>query len=663
MIVVHCPACKSPSQVPEAVRGKAVRCPKCQQAFRVPDAVPPAVPVAAAPVAVTAAPPPPAPAPVAKAAAAQRVQARPGKLPAATPPGPRRDWGDAKPPRASRSPVVLLIVLCVAIPLVLLLVGLGVVVLGGALFLMPVSNTSTQSGPAPVARAADNEPPVRVPDNIPNKKAVNPNEADKKVEKKDDVKQVKEKKIEEKKVKEKVDKKVEEKKFPENNTEPPEQPQPVTARQLVIPPPAPVTLAPAKLEGPRVPLQLPGAAYDMAVAGGGRYLVFYLKDQKDLQKLAVFDTAKAEIVKELVIDPDEDERVLLAASVDKLMVVYGEAKAIERYSLPDLRNELGGKGKLPMKVPVIAAAMGCLSNGPLVVTGVETPEPPETLFVDVLGLKRLNPPLDANFIFDTTPTAFLRVSADGSLFACQPRTQIGDSLQLLALERGQIKRYVGNGRLPVPAADGRTVFTDHGILTPKLKIIKQDGYHHIPAVRGPFYLKFSNDGMSREREVVPLHVLGTEKPVAQVELDNLEKPKPPIRPTLPFDKRVIFIPDAKLLVTIPSNGEQLVLRRFDPEAELKKSKLPYMYVASQPVRTATRGAAYRYVLDARTHNGDVDFARTEGPPGMKVSPAGELTWQVPPDFPAEEVDVVVTVHSGTQRVDHSFRIYLGPRGK
>src|SRR6185437_11333418 len=91
--------------------------------------------------------------------------------------------------------------------------------------------------------------------------------------------------------------------------------------------------------------------------GGGRYLVFHLKKAK---KLAIFDVSQAKIARE--IDAPSDD-VLFAAGRDKLMIVVPGQRLLQRVDLHTGKREK----TVPISDtrPIRMAAMGCNSNGPL----------------------------------------------------------------------------------------------------------------------------------------------------------------------------------------------------------------------------------------------------------------------------------------------------------
>jgi hypothetical protein len=65
------------------------------------------------------------------------------------------------------------------------------------------------------------------------------------------------------------------------------------------------------------------------------------------------------------------------------------------------------------------------------------------------------------------------------------------------------------------------------------------------------------------------------------------------------------------------------------------------------------------VFPARSRKGGLKYALTSGPKGMKVSPTGKITWDVPGDFEGDKATIVVTIKdSSKQEIFHSFTIGL-----
>ena len=85
-------------------------------------------------------------------------------------------------------------------------------------------------------------------------------------------------------------------------------------------------------------------------------------------------------------------------------------------------------------------------------------------------------------------------------------------------------------------------------------------------------------------------------------------------------------------------------------------------VTSQPPLTASKGRPYAYTLRVKSKKGWVKCKLESGPQGMKVTPDGKLTWEVPRDFADAEVAVILTVSDATdQEIFHNFTLTLADR--
>src|SRR5581483_7338635 len=128
-----------------------------------------------------------------------------------------------------------------------------------------------------------------------------------------------------------------------------------------------------------------------------------------------------------------------------------------------------------------------------------------------------------------------------------------------------------------------------------------------------------------------------------------------LRDTMPHDRRVHFIPDAHLVVSIPKANDRLVLQRFNIDEAVARSGIDYLLVTSRPP-AAFKGTAYEYQLVVKSKKGGVKYRVGSGPPGMKISAAGRLTWAVPPDHAEAHADVILTVSDAAgQEIFHSFK--------
>jgi S1-C subfamily serine protease len=417
-------------------------------------------------------------------------------------------------------------------------------------------------------------------------------------------------------------------------------------RRPIIPPPNTVAIKPPALEQDQVIVRLPAPVSDVAVGGGGRYLVLLLPS---LRQVALFDVSEAKLIKQL---PVADTNVKIAAGMDKLLIVQPADRTVLRYSLTSFERE--ASATVSMKVPPVAAAMGSASNGPLVISGVDYPRLGETVFFDVTQMRRIDVPLNPHDIFGTSPRVFLRTSADGRTFACQ--ADDGWPTQTASWRQGDVTLYKGNrGSWPVPGPDGQVVYTDDGRYTPQLRPLGREGRYCWPAHQGPYYLSLPGD----KQERLDVYLTGVGKPL--VSLDDIDVGGVPPRgpDPLPLDKRIHVIPDAKLLVIIPASNDRLVLRRLDLEQALEQARFPFVAITSRPPTAAKKGATFRYQLQAKADRGDPEYRLGSGPPGMMIAPNGLLTWPVPSDVADSEADVTVHAKSPSgAETSQSFRVCM-----
>jgi len=119
------------------------------------------------------------------------------------------------------------------------------------------------------------------------------------------------------------------------------------------------------------------------------------------------------------------------------------------------------------------------------------------------------------------------------------------------------------------------------------------------------------------------------------------------------------MPDAKLIATLPTSNDRVVLYRFDVESAFEKSDVEFLIITSRPATTASKGADYRYALAAKSKNGSVKYRLESGPAGMAVSDSGELDWPIPAAFTASQVNVIISARDSVgQEAFQTFRIAI-----
>lgn len=408
--------------------------------------------------------------------------------------------------------------------------------------------------------------------------------------------------------------------------------------------PRSVPITPPALGEARTEKRLPDVFDDVAVGGGGRYLVFHLPK---LKKLAVFDVSEARVTKYVPVA--EDVKGRFAAGLGTVVVGLRGTGKLERWSLAT--GELEKSAPLPLKEDITSVVMGHGSNGPVVVNG---------RFFDLQGLKPLAVTGDKGT--DRPSIGPGRIaSGDGTVFGGWNTQLSPASATAFVLDGDAVKRHdAGDLRHVVPGPDGRTLFTGRGLVPRTLERAAPDDAEYgycLPAVRGDYFLSLTTATAGKGGGFT-VYLKGLGAPIAK--LDKADH-------GLTFDgwdreefgpwKRVFLVPDANVIVVLPSSNDRVALHAFDAEAALEKSGHEYLMVASQPPREARTGATLTYPVKVKAKPGGVTFRLDSGPKGMTVSADGVVTWAVPPDAPAGDQEVILTVRDKTGReVFHTFTV-------
>ena len=242
--------------------------------------------------------------------------------------------------------------------------------------------------------------------------------------------------------------------------------------------PATVKIDSPKLDEDKVVRRLPAVFRDVAVGGGGRYLVFHMPK---LKKLAIFDVNEARVTKYI---PLTEEDIAFAAGLDSVVVGLKKTGKLERWSLTTF--ELEKTAAPPFQEAIASVEMGHASNGPVVVNGQ---------FLDMTTFRPA--PIADEKGKDRPSIGGGRIpSGDGTVYGAWNTNQSPASSTTFVIEGGVVKRFdEGELRHVVPGPDGRTVFTGKGIASQTLKRSGADdaafGYC-LPAVRGEHFLSLTS---------------------------------------------------------------------------------------------------------------------------------------------------------------------------
>jgi hypothetical protein len=348
------------------------------------------------------------------------------------------------------------------------------------------------------------------------------------------------------------------------------------------------------------------------------------------------------------------------------MVALPDDDLIQRWSLKTFERE--ANVRVPVEGTVTALAMGSASRGPLYV-GVTNNRRGAAHFLDPATFKEIPVKVAKGQL--PGDGAYVRASADGRVFAM--RNGVGSephSVTTVTFTGEKSASAVAAdivGSVVIPSPDGKFVHTAAAVYTSELKVVHPKNpptsfaKPFVPAANGNYYMRMDYKEWDKLGGSIAFFLEGSERPVAQLAgvegVSNEQIAYGGNRDTLTPDRRVFFFPDAKLVVTIPGSNDKLILYHFDVEKELEKSGVDYLLVTSRPVTEAVKGQPYRYEMVVKAKKGGVKCKLDAGPEGMKATPDGKLTWDVPKNFADATVDVILTVSdSSGQEVFHTFKI-------
>ena len=434
-------------------------------------------------------------------------------------------------------------------------------------------------------------------------------------------------------------------------------------------------IKPAPIKADREERPLPSPIEDVCVAGGGRFLILSLPRDR---QIAVFDANEARVVKYW---PMTGSSVRIAAGMDKVFVADPGTGAVQRWDLRSMQKEVTVPLPTgPMGTTLDAMVTGSAAYGPILVGYTEKERSGGTgKFVDPVTFKEVVPEFERGMQLPVMTPYLARASADGRTFAYHAgHGGEPHAMKVISLE-GTTAKLVGDvwpapTSLGVPSADGLLIYTSAGVFTSRM--IPSDGGKQgssLPARHGPLSLRLQPAGdphaMKRRPgsktassgSTVTFHFPKDERPIGKLEdVDGIHHEGIGYggsQDKINHDKRVHWIPNAKILVTIPASNDKLLLYRFDPDEVLAKSDIDYLYVTSSAPTLAVKGSEYAYYVQVKSKRGGVKYKLESGPAGMKVGSDGRVTWAVPKDFDQAEADVLLTVSDATgQEVFHSFRM-------
>ena len=401
---------------------------------------------------------------------------------------------------------------------------------------------------------------------------------------------------------------------------------------------------------------MPHAYTRYTIAGRGRYFVFHLKEDK---KLLIMDVLTGKTAAEI---PGVMDDALIAGSAEKLVIVLPGQKLMQRWSLKTFKREK--VAQLPGLGTTLRALMGANSRGPLFL-GAE-----QATLVDLETLK----PLDVTKQLHVGPKSAVRMSYDGRTIAAI-YTGGGGSYSLMRLRGNTITTgkfgFTGNAvRWAWPTADGSLItMPGGGLYDANLNLLSAkwlSGSTLFPTVDPRYFIsvRYAADKTrgyvthaaictTADRRIVHTYV-GMEEMAPHGNTNSRNG----ISRSLHWGSTHFhYIPWANVLISMPLDKKQIVLRRFDLMKSLEATGIDYLFVDSVPPTEAIKGRALSYQIAVKSKRGGLKYKLESGPKGMSVSSSGLLTWNVPPDLVEKTAQAIITVaDAGGQDIFHSIQM-------
>jgi chaperonin cofactor prefoldin len=426
-------------------------------------------------------------------------------------------------------------------------------------------------------------------------------------------------------------------------------------------------IRPNQMQQDKIVYDLSASFDDVVVAAGGRYLVFQINS---LKKLAFFDVNEGKITEYVSL---EDTDMRFTAGAESFYIALRRENVIQRWSLKDFKKEL--TVKLPFENPVDAIVMGSASIGPIYAGAKHAPG----VFLNPKTLKPLPYEVldhvyrraDAE-IAGAGPETRLRASANGRAFSLWGISGSPGGFRTLVLTDRQVHTFYKHDTVGyiMPSPDGDLMYTAKGVYTNQTKDYSGNvelfakGFP-VPAVSGSYSLSITRDddrpNNKKSSTAVHVHFNGQDEPI-------LTLPDISMRPgeygdfhgreLMTLDKRVYFIPEANLLITLPTSNQTVVMHNVNLDRELEEAGIDYLYVASRPAISLPRGGTFKYQIEVKSRNGGVSYKLESGPAGMKVSDSGLVTWRTSRKSSASE-DVIISIRDKSgQEITHAFKIAI-----
>lgn len=404
--------------------------------------------------------------------------------------------------------------------------------------------------------------------------------------------------------------------------------------------------------GDTLTIRLAGPAENVVWGAGGRLQLLHIKK---LKKIAVFDVNSLKIAKYIDL-PDDD--ILYAASRDTLIIATRESGDMQIWNLKTLTKERTVKGVGPQLKTMV---MGYDSTGPLCVSLLD-----ETVVVDP---KTLSNETTIHWEENARGAAHhLSISADGHTLCGYGFAGWAGSRCVVLRGNEVVSRagggYIHENDLLLPR-DGSCIYDTIGAgKTFSLDYKSEIDFKALPGYAIPtdvpaYFLSYNAPGKHDKSKKKRLVIASMADRRAVVTLNDLPELLGSAM-VKPF-QRVMYFPNANLLISLAEGGDSLVLRKVDLYKTLADQDIDYLVITSSPSATVGRGRPFSYQMSVKSRRGSVKYALDSGPEGMTVSPAGLVRWLAPSLLKDQSVAVIVRVSDDSkQETFQSFTLSIEP---
>jgi hypothetical protein len=315
-------------------------------------------------------------------------------------------------------------------------------------------------------------------------------------------------------------------------------------------------------------LALPAPFDQVAVGGGGRYLVAQLRSMK---KLAVIDLVERKIGGYLDAPAEE---LYFAAGAEKLVLVAPLLKQIHRYDLATRKWEL--TAPLTNVKPITAVSMGSASSGPILI-GSGDDEGDELRFHLLGTLQARRMTVSGTRYVRFKEGVRVAASADGRTFSCWQTSSSPTGLQLLKVAGPNVEAKYAHVSVAfaAPNADGSIIYTRKGLYDPALDVDRPEGLAQSfvllpgPEVAQRLQIELgaemegseSSETAVSQRPTITLHQADQLEPVAGWEtlLPRVGERNLLGRVTSTLADRVIYVAASNAIVTLPASNDRILI--------------------------------------------------------------------------------------------------------